>query len=154
MEAIFKGTTKDGKIIWSSEDVEKYFLENDGLELIAEFKLAARVGPKMKLYAFYHGPLLSCAMIGYTFAGWEGIDKVKADYLLRAEMCKDFIKKPDGTYEVIMLDKRGMSAPRLLKFVQDCLFYIEQELKQTVPDAEEYKVSKMTGRKFKKVGDK
>jgi hypothetical protein len=151
MEAVFTGTAKDGKIIWSSDDVEKYFLEHDGLELIAEFKLAARVGPKMKLYSYYHGPLLACAVIGYTYRGYEGIDKVKADYLLRAELAKDFIRKPDGTYEVIMLDKKAMSAHRLLKFVQDCVYYLELELGQTPPDAEEYKVSKIAGRKFKTV---
>lgn len=152
MEALYTGTPHAGKMIWKNAlDIEKYFLENNDVELIVEFKQAARVGPKMKLYAYYHGPLLDCALIGYIAMGWEGLDKVKVDYLLRAEFAKDFIKRPDGTYEPIMIDKHTMSPQRLLKFVQDCLLYIEQELQQTVPDSEEYKLSKITGRKFTRI---
>ena len=152
MEAIFKGRSQNGRLVfYNSEDVQKVLDENDGEDIIIEMKPESKTSQKMKMYAFYHGPLLHCAMIRYTFAGWDGIDKVKADYLLRAEFAKDFIKRPDGEYVPIMIDKRKMTKNRLLKYIQDCLLFIEIELKQSVPDSESYKASKGTGHNFKKV---
>lgn len=152
MEALFDARCIDKKLVFTnSADLEKYCIQHSSEEIIVQLKLAARVGPKMRLYAFYHGPLLEVAMIGYTYAGYEGIDKVKADYLLRAEFAKDFIKRPDGTYVPIMMDKHKMSQPRLFKFVQDCVFFIERDLQQTIPDSEEYKISKNAGRNYKRV---
>jgi len=151
-ESIFPFTCKDGRVVWTyPEDVRKYCIEHEGEEIYAGFDPAVKLSAKMKLYAFYHVNILNCAVIGYTYAGYEGIDKVKADYLLRAEFCKDFIKKPDGTYQPIMLDKRNMTAARLVKFVQDCIMFIEETLQVDVPSSEEYKLSKGTGRSFKNV---
>lgn len=152
MEAIFRSICKNGFIVsLNPEDERKYALEHEGQEIFKTYKLAARVSEKMRLYSFYHGPLLDCAVIGFTYRGEPGIDKVKADYLLRAEFAKDFIKRADGTYTPIMIDKKDMSKPRLLKFVQDCLFFIETELGQSVPDSDAYKISKETQRKMRRV---
>lgn len=151
-EAIFPALCKDGKIIsLNPEDERKFAIENEGQEIIKTYKLKAKLSELMRMFAFYHGPLLECAVIGFTYRGYEGIDKVKADYLLLAEFAKDFVKKPDGTYQVIITSKARMNKARFLKYLQDCIFYIENELQQTIPDSETYRLSKASGRKFKRV---
>jgi hypothetical protein len=146
-ESIFKAFARGGKPVFGP-DMNSYCIEHEGEELFVHVEPAVQLSSKMKLYAFYHVNILECAVIGYTAAGYEGIDKVKADYLLRAEFAKDFIKLPDGSYKPIMLDKKGMTMPRLLKYVQDCIFFIENELQIRVPEAEEFKLKKATGRNF------
>lgn len=136
---------------YNTYDLEKYCSMHEGEDLIISIKPFAKTGAKMRMYAFYHGPLLDCAVIGFSRQGYEGVDKVKADYLLRAEFAKDFLLKPNGEAIPIMLDKRQMTKDRLTKFITDCLFYIETNLEMTVPDAEEYKANKGTNRNFKRI---
>lgn len=154
MEAIFKCNCKNGKLLFHNVyDLERYATLNEGEELIVSFKPLAKVGVKVRMYAFYHGPLLDCAMIGYIRQGYEGLDKVKVDYLLRAEFAKDFLVKPNGEAIPIMLDKRQMTKDRLFKFITDCLFFIETELEMEVPDSQEYLINKSTSRNFKRIKD-
>lgn len=150
-ESIFEFKALDGKPVFSYDDFHRFCLEHEGGEIIMHCRPKASTPEKMKMYAFYHVNILNCATLGYTYRGYNGIDNVKSDYLLRAEFAKDFIEKPDGTYESIMLDKRGMTKTRLFKFIQDCIFFIEQDLQVEVPSAEEYKIKKETGRNFKEV---
>lgn len=148
-EAIFKFTAKGGKAIYHNVyDFERFLLENEGLELYTTFKQANKLSEKWKMYNFYHGPLLACAIVGYTKAGYSGIDKVKADYLLRAEFAKDFIIGSGGKTTVIMIDKSTMSKSRLLKLLQDAIFFIEEELQMEVPDSNEWRAKKDTGKNF------
>ena len=152
MSALFKGIAKQGKLyFYNAIDAEKYFLEHDNIELIVSFKMASKSGPKMKLYAYYYGVILHYATKGLTDAGYDLMDNVKSDFILRSEFAKDFYKKPNGEYAVTILDKSTMSKERLLKYVQDCLFFLENTLGMIPPDAEEYKAFKNTGRTFKKV---
>lgn len=154
MEAIFKALASKGKILYNNiYDLEKYCLENDGTEIMVSIKPFAKTGPKLRLYAYYHGPLLDYALKAYSSAGYEGMDKVKVDYMLRAEFAKDFILKPDGEAIPIMLDKSKMTKERLTKYVSDCLFHLEQEFQMEPPDSESYKINKATGRNFTQVKD-
>lgn len=154
MEAIFRALCKNGKIIYHNTfDVERYAQMNEGEDLIINMKPMAKTGQKVRMYAFYHGPLLDCAMLGYIRQGYEGLDKVKVDYLLRAEFAKDFLVKPNGEAIPIMLDKRQMTKDRLFKFITDCLFFIETELEMEVPDSQEYLINKSTSRNFKRIKD-
>lgn len=151
-EAIFKANARNGKFLWHNiYDLERFLLENEGVELWCVFKQANKLSEKYKMYAYWHGPLLECAVNAYTRAGYSGIDKVKADYLLRAEFAKDFILKPDGSTQVIMLDKSGMTKARLLKLLQDSIQFLEQEMETECPDSEEWKIKKETGRNFKEI---
>ena len=152
-EAIFKCTAIDGEPVWASEDFRRYLIEHEGEELILHAKPSVKTAEKLKMYAFWHVNILNCAVLGYTYAGYPGMDTVKADYLLRAEFAKDFIQKPDGTYIPIMLEKKSMTKARLLKLLQDAIQFIEQDLQVEVADAQEWKVKKITGRNFKTVND-
>lgn len=156
-EVIFGATASErfpGTLFWdNNEDLKKYCIEHAGERLFIHIEPMAQVSEKMKQYAFYHKVILPCAVLGYTFAGYEGIDNVKADYLLRAEFAKDYIRKGQD-YIPIVMDKRNMTKARLHKYMSDCIFFIEQELQQLVPDSGDYKISKETGRDFKKVSGK
>lgn len=154
MEAIFRALCKNGKLFFhNSYDVERYCQDNEGEDLIVNMKPMAKTGQKMKMYAFYHGPLLDCALLGYNRQGYEGLDKVKVDYLLRAEFAKDFLLKPNGESIPIMLDKRQMTKDRLTKFITDSIFFIESELEMEIPDSQEYKINKGSSRNFKRIKD-
>lgn len=148
-EAIFNFTAKNGKPIWHNiYDFERFLMENEGMELYVTFKQANKLSEKWKMYNFYHGVILNCAIVGYTKAGYSGIDKVKADYLLRAEFAKDFIVGPGGKTTVIMIDKSTMSKSRLLKLLQDSIQFIEEDLQMEVPDSNEWKAYKASGKNF------
>ena len=150
MEALFKALASKGKLLFNNiYDLEKYCAENEGLELMISLKPFAKTGPKMKLYAYYHGPLLDYALRAYSSAGYEGMDKVKVDYLLRAEFAKDFILKPDGEAIPIMMDKSKMTKERLTKYISDCLFHLEQEFGMEPPDSSEYLINKGRDKNFK-----
>jgi hypothetical protein len=149
-EAIFKFHAKDGKAVYHNVyDYERFLRENEGVELYGTYKQANKLSEKWKMYNYYYGVILQCAILAYTKAGWPGVDKVKADYLLRAEFAKDFILGPNGKQTVIMLDKSGMTKARLLKLLQDCIQYLEEEFGQECPDSTEWKMKKETGREFK-----
>ncbi len=145
--AIFKAFAKDGRPVFGP-DMDSYCIEHEGEELFVHVEPMVQVPEKMKMYSFWYCNILECAVIGYTAAGYESIDKVTADYLLRAELAKDFVKKPDGSYQVIMLDKKNMTKARLHKLLSDAIFYIESNLDIRVVEAEEYKLKKATGINF------
>lgn len=143
-EYIFKYTPKNGKMIFDNLfDVERHCIEKDGIPQIAEIRDEAKLSEKEKMFAYLFGPLANCAMRAYTFAGWDGIDKVKAVYLMQAEFCKEqTYNKNTKEVRVVLSSLSAMSKARLLKFIQDCIFFLETELKQQVPDSETYKAMK------------
>tara|TARA_R110000803_G_scaffold85381_2_gene151742 strand:+ start:403 stop:900 length:498 start_codon:yes stop_codon:yes gene_type:complete len=115
-------------------------------ELILDLKVANRRNEKQMMYAYYHKVILSSAIRGFSDLGYEAMDKVKADYLLKAECAKDVMYNSKTDSEVIFLeDKAAMNKDRLLKFITDCIHFIEIELGVRVPDADEYKNMMTTG---------
>ena len=153
MEAIFRAVCAKGKFLFFNNfDIERYCVENDGVEVDLSIKHSAKTPEKKRMYNFLHGPLMDSAVRGYTRQGWEGFDKVKARYKLQAEFCKEeMYNSKTGQIEVYLIDLSSMSKARLLKFVQDCMFYIEQELETEVPDSEEWKAKQLSGRNYKQV---
>lgn len=152
MEAIFNSIAKNGKILFFNNfDVERYCIENDGVELTWTVKHTAKTPEKMRMYSFLHGPLMDAAVRGFTRQGFEGMDKVKARYKLQAEFCKEemYNSKTKQT-EIYLIDLSSMSKARLLKFIQDCIFFIESELETETPDSDEWKAKQLTGRNYKK----
>ncbi len=159
MEAIFKALAKEGKFIPANMDdfwkyMEQMSEEVEGTELLVTFKPLAKVAPKMRLYAFLFGPLLDAAVRGFIYRGYNGIDKVSARYKLQAEFAKaELYNEQTKQTEIYLLDLSSMTKARLLQFVVDCVFYIEEHLQQTIPDSAEYKAMKGDGfmsMKFKK----
>jgi hypothetical protein len=150
MEAMFTITPDRGKIpVSSGSDMEKYLTEKDGIPQIVKLKDYARSTEKERLYAFIFGPLMSCAVDGFTSQGHEGIDKVKARYMLEAEFCKAESYNPKtGKVTIYTESLSGMGVKRLHKVACDFLFFLETELGQKVPDAEAFKMRVSTGRNY------
>lgn len=143
-EAIFGFTPKNGKIIPDNRlDWDDFLLENEGEDMVAEFKLAAKTSQKMKMYRFLFGPVMECAVKAWVSNGYSGIDKVCARYKLQAMFGKADMIKDSGEIEPYLIDLKKMSKSRLLKFIVDCLFFLESELGQRVPDSETYKQMKL-----------
>lgn len=152
MNYIFFCTPKESSLNWRSpEDIKLLARHFEGKELVAEFKSVPKKGEKIKMYAYYHSTVLTCAVTGYGDAGYEGVDKVKADFMLRAEFAKDFVVGPNKEHIPIVSDKKDMNKERLLKFLVDCIHFIENDLGVIVPDSQEYKMQIITGRKMKAV---
>lgn len=146
-EAILRITPKNGKPIFDNRyDSERFFLEKEGISLICEIREESKLSEKQKMFNYLFGPLAKCAARGWTFAGWEGVDPVKAIYMLQAEFAKEqSYNKITKEIKVTPESLAGMSKSRLLKFITDCIYFLEIELKQTVPDSAEYKAMKGDG---------
>lgn len=132
-------------------DLERFLSENEGVDLSWTCKQTNKLSEKWRMFAYYHGPLLDCAVIALTRAGYSGVDKVKADYIIRAEFAKDFIIKPNGETQVIMLDKSGMNKQRLHKLLTDAIHWLEEEFQQECPDSQEWKMQKITNRNIRRI---
>ena len=142
--------------LFNNSDFRDYIelMAKNSSRLHMELKPAAVMTEKMKLYAFYQGPLLDCAVMAYEEAGWEQMDKVKADYMLKKECAKDIMFNKDGQQEYFLIDKSNMNKERLRKFVSDCLYHLEFDLDfSNVPDSEQYKMYKKTGRILTDIDD-
>ena len=153
MEAIFSAAAKNGKLYYNNpEDFYKYCLEMEGQELHIEMRPIAKLSEKTRMYAYLFGPMMRCAMEGYSAAGWAGVDKTKARYMLQAEFGKkDIYNEKTSKVQTIYEDVGRMSKNRLLKFLIDVLFFLESELNQKVPDSEEWKLKMQTGKNFKRI---
>lgn len=147
MEAIFTFQSRSGKgIPTNPHDLELYFLENEGEDIMVTMKPLAKVSEKMKLFAYLFGPLMDAAVRGYIYQGYTGIDRVQARYKLQAEFCKkELYNEKTMRAEYTLEDLSGMTKNRLLQFVVDCVFFIEENLGQRTPDSAEYKAMRGDG---------
>lgn len=134
----------------NQDDFRSFIFDNLGTELTVEIKEKASYSEKERMYAYYHGPLLRTAIRGFSRHGYEGMDKYKADYLLKCVCAKSVIIK-DGEEIIYLEDKASMSRSRLVNYIQACIHFIEADLEEECPDSEEWKNYKETGHKFKSV---
>jgi hypothetical protein len=153
MEAIFEGIPKNGKMsFFNQEDFFRYCIENDGVHSVITIKPKVKTSEKLRMYAYLFGPLLEAAVKGYTNAGWEFVDKHRALHLFKMEFAKSVQINPITGEEVTFLeDLSGMNKKRLLKFIQDCILYLEMELGEDAPDSSLWKMYQETGKGFRSV---
>jgi hypothetical protein len=156
MEALFQLTPEQGKLkIIHGGDLERYLHEKEGIPQIVKLKDYASSTEKERMFSFLFGPCMSCAVDGFTAQGYEGVDKVKARYMLEAEFCKAESYNPKtGKTSVYIEGVSSMGVKRLHKFITDVLFFLETELGQKVPDAEAFKLRVKTGRDYEPVKPK
>lgn len=136
-----------------NEDFRKYLKQFADTPLRMELKPAIKKNVKQALYDYYYGPLMAVAIDAYTNAGYELMDEVKCDFMLKAECAKGIMMTPEGE-RVYLLDKSKMPKARLVKFVNDVIVHLEMNLgvpHENIPDAEMYKNLQEMGRKFKSV---
>lgn len=151
MEAIFSATPSFDKLIWNNKyDLERFCVENSGIEMVVSFKPMAKTSEKMRLYAFLFGPLLDCAVKAFSDAGWELLDKNQALQLLKIEFAKDVMIHPKTGNEIVFtMELSKMDKARLLKFIQDIILYLEMEFGQETPSSDEYKNLRLHGRAYR-----
>ena len=158
MKAQFTFTPIDGrtnreraKELLMKNELTSYLIENIDVELIVTVQPKAKVPEKLRMYAYYRGPLLDVAMRGLVKAGYEGMDKSKAHYFLTSYCAKDVMIRK-GVEHTYIMSVGDMSKKRLHQFIVDCIHFIEANLEITnIPDAEEYKNAEKFGEGFKKV---
>lgn len=134
-------------------DFIKYLNHMAGVPIRMEMKPAIKKNSKQALYDYLYGPLMSVAIQAYTDAGYELMDAVKCDYLLKCECAKGIMMTPEGE-KIFLLDKAKMSKKRLVKYVNDIIVHLEMNLSvphENIPDASLYKEIQKTGRPFRSV---
>lgn len=152
MEGLFNITPTNGMLPIKNGDLTKYLTEKEGVLQLVKFKDFAKSTEKERSFAFLFGPTMSCAVDGFTAQGYEGMDKVKARYLLESMFCKAEAYNPKtGKVSVYTESVAHMGIKRLHKFIGDVLFFLEAELGQRVPDAEAFKKKVSTGRDYESV---
>jgi len=153
MKAIFKFTPMMGSStalqitdLIVKPDFKKYINGNLETEILVEFSVAADTPEKEQMYAYYHRVVLAVAMRMYTDDGWESVDKVKADYFLKAECGKELIyNSKTDTESIYLLDKKSMNKDRLRKYIIDCVNFLEKERGYQVPESAQYLAEMKTG---------
>jgi len=133
------------------EEFSKYLTHMAETPLRMELRPQVKSSSKQALYDYYHGVLMHVAIQAYTDAGYELMDEVKCDYLLKAECAKGTMTTPNGE-EFYLLDKSKMDKKRLIKFVNDCILHLEHNLgvpPENIPNSEEYKSMLKHGVAFK-----
>lgn len=129
-----------------------YILNKNISHVIDFFEGTEKQGDKEKLYSYYHKVVLrQHAVRAFRNAGYVMEDEVNIDYRLRSMFAKLYLKKPDGTFDIALEDKKRMGKDRLLNFIVDVIHFLETELGEMVSDSEEYKIWKQTGKKLSKI---
>ncbi|MFN5416464.1 MAG: hypothetical protein ACK5B9_05360 [Flavobacteriia bacterium] len=130
----------------TQKDFYDFLLENNEKTLKVEFSAKISKSDKQEMYDFYHKVVLSVAIQVFTNEGWDAMDKVKADHFLKMECAKGLVfnHKLDRT-EIFIEEKSKMNKQRLHKFISDCIVFLEVEKGARVPDADSYKIDKLTG---------
>lgn len=157
MEAIFEFKVQESTVpfqrlsnLISNPDFQKYISKYEGQELELHISPAVKTAEKERMYAFYHKVVLGVAMQVFTDDGWESVDKVKADYLLKAECAKaPLYNTITGEVDVYLEDKSAMTKERLYKYISDCITFLEIERGAKVPDSTSFLNGNQSG--FKSV---
>jgi hypothetical protein len=153
-DAIFNFKVGEGPNV--SEMVRKLTQQQDFYDLLysnQEEELTVRISSarnkfkdKESMFEYYHKVVLAGAIEVFSADGWEGMDKVKADYFLKEECAKGIIYNPKINKEVIYLEeKANMSRDRLYKFITDCITFLEVEKNARVPDSSSWRIQTKSG---------
>lgn len=141
MEVVFEGTpTESGAMRWvDAPSVSHYLKSMAGHTLVFNVKEATRLSDKERMYNYYHKAILPAMMEVLTRAGWIA-DKVIADYELKAVCAKDiYYNEKTGEQKIALIDKSSMNKSRLLKYINDCIMFLETEYGMTILSGQEWK---------------
>lgn len=146
MEAVFNFRVQESNIpiqrmqgLMTNPDFHNYLKKYEGEELEIHISPAVKTAEKERMYAFYHKVVLGVAMQVFSDDGWESVDKVKADYLLKAECAKaPLYNTITGEVDVYLEDKAAMTKERLYKYISDCITFLEVERGAKVPDSSSF----------------
>lgn len=134
--------------LFRNNEFFRYIYQYHDQELDITIAPTASYPEKERMYRFYHKAVLSAAIKGLTEKGYELMDKIKADYILKSN-CAVSTMINNGKEEPYLEDKAAMSKERLYRFISDCIHFIETELEEEVIGADEFKSMALHGERFK-----
>ena len=129
------------KMAWdNTAEVQRYLAAYRGQKLSFNIKVVSELSEKMRLYRYLHKAVLPVLMEEFTKAGFELLDIVKTDKILKSVIARDYIVN-EKTGKVIETteDKRDMNKARLLKYIVDALHLLESQYGRTVMSGDDYK---------------
>ena len=146
-EASFSFVPKEGN---SGREILKDLIDNEDLLSFSKQFTGKRVRfwvkeinekqTKENMFEYYHRVVLQIASICFSDMGWTAVDKVKADYLLKAECAKIEEYNPQtGELMIFTKDKASMTHSELHKYVSDCIDWLQIENGYKVPDSYSFK---------------
>ena len=135
------------------KDVQTFLRGYIDQEITVEMKPTAKLSEKVLLYNYYHRVVLGVAIECFENDGWEAMDKVKADYLLKMECGKELMyNEKTDKQQIYLFEKSAATKKDLHAFISRCITYLEVERGYIVPDSSSYKFGKESGlSSFKKV---
>jgi hypothetical protein len=141
MEYSFLIKSVAGKIVPKSpDDLHRALMQEEGEEMMLSLKPVNKLSEKQRLYNFYHRAVLDAGIEVLTKDGWDGVDKVKADYYFKVNCAKGIMYNPSTNQEEIyILEKKAFPLERLYKFVVDCILLLELRHGYHVQDAQTWK---------------
>lgn len=160
MKAIFTFTPKDSfnskemmEGLSRQKDVQTFLRGHKDQEITVEMKPTAKLSEKVMMYNYYFKVVLGVAIECFENDGWESMDKVKADHLLKLECGKQLMyNEKTNTEQVYLFEKSAAPKKELHAFICRCITYLEVERGYKVPDSESYTFGKESGLSgFKKV---
>ena len=135
-------------VLWELQDTDflPYLRQMAGTRVVMNIESVEVKAEKERMYAYYQKVVLSVAMVFFTDMGWEMIDKNKADEMLKDQCAQEPVfNHKTGEKKLIREDKKYMSKDRLIKYINDCILFLEEN-GYKVPESEEYKNKLITGR--------
>jgi sugar/nucleoside kinase (ribokinase family) len=149
--SVLRATALNGKLVFANEaDLKKVLTEMEGKQVDVSIKVVAKDTEKTRMYAYYQAVLIPLTIRALTKDGFELVDEWAADYYLKAACAKATIydKAHDKEFSYV-LEKRAMNKDRLMKFLSDCVWLLEERHQIVAPDSELYKSQLRTGKNFK-----
>jgi len=120
--------------------------ELQGQEVDVKITPAVKSSEKQRMYAYYQAVVLPLTIRALTKDGYELVDEYAADHYLKATCAKAILYNTHDDAEMAyVLEKRAMNKERLVKFIGDCVWLLEERHEIVCPDGGVYKMLRTTG---------
>lgn len=128
-----------------NSDFGKYIKHMEGTPVSLSIEPASLTSEKEQMYAYYQKVVLSIARDFFYDQGFEGMDKYKADELLKTHTAKDYmVNTKTGEKIPYLKPKKRMPKEELRRHIESCIHFLA-EYGYEVPESFEYKVKSETG---------
>lgn len=135
------GSFPNMSIAWDDHlNVQIYLSKLRGEKLSFNVTVVSKMSEKMKLYRYLHKAVLPVLLEELVRDGWENMDLVAADSVLKNLIARQPVYNSKTKEEgYILIDKKDMNKGRLLKYVVDAIHFLESQYGRVVMSGDEYK---------------
>jgi hypothetical protein len=138
-------TAKGGLQYLYPYEHQRWCLQYPEQRVLVTMQLLSDIPTKMRMFAYLHGPLIDCLMIGYENAGYNELVSSDLYYILKTRYASEPWYNPVTKKEesrIIDFSNPKTPADRLHKFISDLIWHLEQDLGGEAPNSEEYNMKK------------